>query len=111
MNGEKKMKFFYNNKLVRTSKTKRYKYAVIRESGDDIKVFACSETRANAQKALERTKNEHARIAKSNLDFGKKPEKLEWLKQTYGEEYDAETEYKKFIETINNYKIVELEER
>lgn len=105
------MKFYYNDKVIRTSKTMRYKFAVISENSEGVKVFACSETRANAQKALEKTKNEHTKIAKNNLEWAKKPENLNWLKNEHGEGYNAETEYKNFMERINNYKIVELEQR
>lgn len=45
------MKFYYNGKLVRSSKTREYKYAVVRETADGkIVVWGCSSTREGAEK-------------------------------------------------------------
>jgi hypothetical protein len=47
------MKFFYNDKLVRTSKTMNYTHAVIRDKENgEIVTWGCSSTLAGAQKAL-----------------------------------------------------------
>jgi hypothetical protein len=47
------MKFYYNGKLVRTSKTHEYKYAVIATNRDD-KVLTCSTTKNGAQAFINR---------------------------------------------------------
>lgn len=101
------MKFYYNGKLVRTSKTKHYKYGIVCCES----VIACSETFENAQLRLEALVREHTRVAKSNHDFAQKPEQLTWLKETYGEDYDADEIYEDSIKRISLYKIVKLEER
>lgn len=111
MNGAEKMKFYYNDKVIRTSKTMRYKFAVISEHGEGVKVFSCSETRVNAQKSLDKIKRDRLRIAESNLKFAKNSNNTAWLKERYGEDFNAETQYQNDIESIKNYKIVELEER
>ena len=46
------MKFYYNDKWVRTSKTRNYKYAVIVDNPDGtFGLVSCSETQANAQRS------------------------------------------------------------
>lgn len=53
------MKFYYNGKLIRTSKTHHYKFACINlETGN---VLQCSETRSGATKLLTTIKAEKAR--------------------------------------------------
>ena len=49
------MKFYYNNKLVRTSKTHEYKYALIWEGRE--KVEMCSGTREGCEKEITRRIN------------------------------------------------------
>ena len=102
------MKFYYNGQLVRTSKTRNYKYAIIREIGDKIKVYACSETMQNALKRLQSEKADQTRRAESNYKWCKIPENYKWCVEHYGK-CDPEAEYKEYLEMIKNIKIVELE--
>lgn len=104
------MKFYYNGQLIRTSKTRHYKYAIIHESGDKLKVFACSETRENAQKRLESEIRYRTQQAEEEMKWQKIPQNYEWCVQHYGK-CDPEVEYKKRIEWIKTFKVVELEER
>lgn len=103
------MKFYYNGKLIRTSKTRHYKYAV--GTSDTATYARCSETLANAQKALDELKRRIIEVAESNFKFAQNPENLAWLKERYGEQYDAEERYKKEIARLQLAEIVELEER
>lgn len=102
------MKFYYNGQLVRTSKTRNYKYAIVRESGDKIKVYACSETLENASKRLQSEKAYQTQRAEGDLKWGKIPENYKWCVEHYGK-YDPEAEYNKRLEMIKDIKIVELE--
>ena len=102
------MKFYYNGKLIRTSKTRHYKYAI---GTEEYGFSTCSETLGNAQKHLQQKINRHIETAKSNLNFAKNPENLEWLKERYGADYDADKRYKEDMERVKLYKIVELEEK
>ena len=62
------MKFYYNNTLVRTSKTHNYTHAIIteNESGIDI-VYACASSYELAKKRYDSEMNN----AKNNLEFCK----------------------------------------
>jgi len=102
------MKFYYNGQLVRTSKTRHYKYAI---GSEEHGFKTCSETLDNAKKQLDAKKRYYLQVAKSNLEFAKKPENLKWLKEEYGEDYDPEVTYKNELAHANACKIVELEER
>lgn len=104
------MKFYYNGKQVRTSKTRHYKYAIVREVGDKVIVYACSETRENAYKRLQAEKNEQRARAEGELKWSKKPENFKWAVEFYGE-YNPEADYQKALENIEKIKVVELEER
>jgi hypothetical protein len=45
-----KMKFYYNNKLMRTSKTHEYKYAVVKvKENGELVCYGCSATRKGAE--------------------------------------------------------------
>lgn len=102
------MKFYYNGQLVRTSKTRNYKYAIIRENEGKIKVYACSETKQNALKRLQSEKAYQTQRAKDELEWCKIPENYKWCVENYGK-CDPEAEYKERLEMIKNIKIVELE--
>lgn len=104
------MKFYYKGQLVRTSKTRNYKYAIVRENGDKIKVYACSETRENAQKRLQAEINYQTQRAEDELKWCKIPKNYEWCVEYYGK-CDPEADYKQRLENIKEIKIVELEER
>lgn len=58
------MKFYYNDKLIRTSKTHEYKFAAML----DGKCLKCSATREGAQAEITRSLNEQ----QSRIDFEKK---------------------------------------
>lgn len=103
------MKFYYNGKLIRTSKTRHYKYAI--GTSDTGTYATCSETMENAQKALDNLKKRIREVAESNYKFAQNPENLAWLKERYGEQYDAEERYKKEISRVQFAEIVELEEK
>lgn len=103
------MKFYYNGNLVRTSKTRHYKYAV--GTSDTATYARCCETFASAQKALDELKRQIIKVAESNYKFAQNPENLAWLKERYGEQFDAEERYKKAIARVQFAEIVELEER
>ena len=106
------MKFYYNGKLIRTSKTRHYKYAI---GTSDTGCYAtCSETWENAQKALDALKNRIRKTAEENLKFSQNPKNQEFLKKFYGDrydQYDPQAEYQKAIARIQLAEIVELEER
>lgn len=104
------MKFYYNGKKVRESKTHEYKYAIVLEQGDNVKVFACAGTRENALKRLQSEINYQKECAESNLRWGKNPENYKWAVEYYGT-YNPEEDYKKHIDKIKQIKIVELEAR
>ena len=104
------MKFYYNGQLVRTSKTRHYKYAIVRKYGDKVKVYACSETLENAQKRLETEKRDQKERAESNLKWCKIPENYQWCVEYYGA-CNPEADYQQRLENINHLTIVELEER
>ena len=59
------MKFYYNNKLIRTSKTHNYKYAVITASG---RLLCCASSYDLALKGIQTNTG----TQRSNLDFYKK---------------------------------------
>jgi hypothetical protein len=102
------MKFYYNDKLVRTSKTRHYKYAV----GSEYSGFTtCSETLENAKRALEQLVRLNTATAKSNLEYAKDPEHLAELKKVFGADYDPEKSYTTAIENIKRFRIVELVEK
>ncbi len=102
------MKFYYNGKLIRTSKSRHYKYAIGIEGTGFPR---CSETLENAKKQLEQEVKERIETAKNNLLFAEKPENLAWLKERFGEDYNPVEEYKKALKRAQMVTIVELEER
>jgi hypothetical protein len=101
------MKFYYKGKLIRTSKTRHYKYAI----GCEAYGFSCSETLENAQRQLDQKARQCLATAKSNLSFSQDPKNLAWLKERYGEDFDPIEAYKKALELIKTLAIVELEEK
>jgi hypothetical protein len=106
------MKFYYNGQLIRTSKTRHYKYAI--GTSDTGKYPICSETLENAQKALDALKNRIRHNAEENYKFDLNPENQEFLKKFYGDrydQYDARAAYERAIARVQLAEIVELEER
>jgi hypothetical protein len=106
------MKFYYNGKLIRTSKTRHYKYAI--GTSDTGTYPTCSETMENAQKALDDLKRRIIRNAEENYRFDQDPKNQEFLKKYYGDrydQYDARAAYEKAIARVQLAEIVELEER
>lgn len=86
-------KYYYNGELVRTSKTRTYKYGLLTT---DNCIVSCSAT----PKALESEIRTKLTFYKKQLDYYTKHndiENIDW--------------YKNVIENVNNYRIVELEER
>lgn len=121
------MKFYYNGKKVRESKTHEYKYAVIATTRDD-KVLTCSATKDGAQAFINRYISERESEIKTCENIIKA---LETGAKSFYAVYGRKTVYckiredhsvdgtkeriascKKAIESIlNNWKIVELEAR
>lgn len=101
------MKFYYNGKLIRTSKTRHYKYAI---GSEECGFSSCSETLENAKRCLEQKVKQCIETAKSNLKFAQIPKNLVYLKEKYGENYDPIERYKNELNSAKQYKIVELEE-
>jgi hypothetical protein len=120
------MKFYYNGKLIRTSKTHIYKYAVINIARD--KCVACSATKEGAQATINSRLAEYERGIKNQTSIIKALEKgakyctyidgkrtitlklearhtIEKAKEWLGY-YTKDYEYVK-----ENYKLVELEAR
>ena len=97
------MKFYYNNKLVRTSKTHNYKYGVF-TSND--KLLACASSFELAQKAIITATNSE----RHNLEFYKKElEAIEKGKEKFwGKKYlhkveDTKEECEEIIKRLENY--------
>lgn len=106
------MKFYYNGKLIRTSKTRHYKYAI--GTSDTGKYAICSETWENAQKALDALKRRIIEAAENNYKFDQDPKNQEFLKKYYGDrydQYDARAAYERAKARVQYAEIVELEER
>lgn len=105
------MKFYYNGTLMRTSKTRQYKYAVISASG---KCLACSETYNGALKYVQYYVN----IWRKNIAYleslvnGKRKVAQEDIDLCYGGNIEIVKEKIKlnnlFIEQI---RVVELQAR
>lgn len=95
-------KFYYNNELIRTSKTKNYKYAVIAYNNGEMKVFRCSETKANAEKAHTAAINE----LKEDIEREKRNCKYSGINLEENAEY-----FNKLERYIKTMQIVELESR
>lgn len=125
------MKFYYNDKLMRTSKTHEYKYAIITENGD---LWSCHGTLEAAQKEFRRPISEcETSIADTkkiiaSLEKGKTYCDLKVCKRWYrvnlkGKNPDGSDrsqistwavdipKLERRIEFLNTRKIVELEAR
>lgn len=117
------MKFYYQDKLVRTSKTHHYAFAVICENKNGFSVWACASTRELAEKARAKeirwfeNQAEGLRLHIEAIENGKKeyyrngryfktnPADLESLKHHYEENSNIAKD------RAATLKIVELEER
>lgn len=125
------MKFYYNDKLVRTSKTHEYHYAILSENGD---VWSCHGTLEAAQKEFRRPISECETTIEDNkkiiaaLKNGKTYVDLKVCRRWFrvnlkGKNIDGSSrseistwekdiqEIKNRIEFLNTRKIVELEAR
>ncbi len=117
------MKFYYEGKLVRTSKNHHYTHAVISGTGN---VFTCSSSEELARKALNahlsgyRTGIENNRRAIKAIEQGKTsylvkegrsnyPTKLRHTKEEYEEGIRHMQDTIEWI--TNTWKVIELEER
>lgn len=118
------MKFFYNDKLVRTSKTHHYTHAVIRI--DTGKALTCSATRQGCESFINSYISEavqgieNAKRALNALTAGRSKYEIKFGRKSYFETVKHDPAYyqewidgnNKRIEWIRtNWKIVELEER
>ena len=117
------MKFYYNGKLVRTSKTHEYKYGVYHTNLD--KVIACSATKdgaqahidakvANLNREIENCENALKAIAKGKTHYGYKDGRKTYLEKVSTAEKHTEwlAGYKKSLESVKRtHKVVELEAR
>lgn len=116
------MKFFYNGKQIRTSKTHVYTHAVLTPEG---KTFACSSSREGAEKAIQKEASWYEAIA---FGYRNAIKAIEAGKKTYTAKEGRRTctmlvtgtlesnkkgleRIERAIATINCYKIVELEAR
>lgn len=107
------MKFYYKEQLVRTSKTRHYKYAVgaINEDGS-LACFSCHETRESAEKQLQSKRNECRRIAQNDAAWAKKSEKnLQKCREFYGNDWDPDEHVKNVVSGLGSMKVFEIEER
>lgn len=117
------MKFYYNGKLMRTSKTHEYKYAIVSEN--DV-LWSCHGTLEAAQKEFRRpiaqceTNIHDYMVAIKMLEMGRSYYEVKickrWhripLKGKTVNYFESEIEYfKKRIEILKTRKIVELEAR
>lgn len=116
------MKFYYNGKLIRTSKTNVYTHAVLAPEG---KTIACSSSREGAEKAIRREASRYevnafgCRNAIKAIEAGRKTYTAKEGRSFYTQRVTHPIEhYKKWlihaercIANINAYKIVELEAR
>lgn len=122
------MKFYYNNKLMRTSKTHEYKYAVVSFRTGEPVCLGCSATRSGAEaKITELTEWSRRNIASCEnalkaLRSGRKY--YDWVdgRRTCPVKLEVSDTEESFIESIErskahikqiheNCKIVELEAR
>lgn len=120
------MKYYYNNTLIRTSKTHKYTHAVINEVDGKVICYGCSSSKAGAEK-IKNTEISYyqRRIANGQnalkaLDAGKSGyyykdgRHTEFIKF---EEHDREfyerylDEAEQAVERYNKWQIVEIEER
>lgn len=117
------MKFYYNNELVRTSKSRHYKYAAIWVENDKVYCYGCSETIKGAESAkrgasyqqrlfLESAERSYKAVL-SGRTFYCSPYGGRVKCTKTADEYKADIE--KWQAAINrcneNIKIVEIEER
>lgn len=118
------MKFYYNGKLVRTSKNHVYTHAVINENGGCI---ACSSTRKGAEQVisseisynerrLQTQLNKKKAIEEGAAGYWDVSERKHYWEKFRGKDYQtleyAEEQiewYKKQIEVVRSWKVVELE--
>lgn len=118
------MKFYYNEKLMRTSKTHHYAYAVI--NVNNMKCLTCSATKKGCEDFIQQYIREseeginNANNAINAINHGHNYYWTSFGRKTYRSEIDKPIEYyKNWIERNNasikwrkeNWKIVELEER
>ena len=117
------MKFYYNGKLIRTSKNHVYTYAVLTPGG---KTFACSSSLEGAKKAVQReislceTIRNNYRNAIKAIEAGQsyyfaKESGQNWRKRLNGE---TVADFEKYISQVESniayykaHQIVELEAR
>ena len=118
------MKFYYKDKLVRTSKNQHYTHAVITESEKGIGVWACASRRDLAEKAMQKEINWHSaqgdnlREHIKAIENGKKEYYCHgrYYKTSPKDDADALRRYlaeheERIAEMRATFKIVELEER
>ena len=117
------MKFYYNDKLVRTSKTHEYRYGVYHTKID--KVIACSASKDGAQsfidakiadlnRRIENNENALKAIAKGKTHYDYKDGRKTYYEKVSSEESHKEwlKDYKEILENVKRtHKIVELEAR
>lgn len=120
------MKFYYNGKLVRTSKTHEYKYGVY--SANQDKVIACSATREGAEAHITRIMSDSRdrlktyegalkalKAGASGFDsyFGRRSTYIRFRQEHTEKYFTEQIDYYKenLIKIRNNCKIVELEIR
>lgn len=97
------MKFYYNNKLVRTSKTHNYKYGVFTRNDN---CEACASTYELAEKAIVTV----TRFVRANLEYYKEElkaieqgkEKF-WVGRNFCKVKDTAEDCKQAIENCTNY--------
>lgn len=108
------MKFYYQNHLIRTSKTHNYKYAVINKK--TFKAYRCSQNMKGIQAALKEIGKNYERLVsvqngsyvqKSKNCFTAEEIEKEQIKY-YGSLQNAIDSEKNYI---NSFVVVELEER
>ena len=118
------MKFYYEGKLIRTSKTHHYTHAIVCEGT----AIMCSATRQGCEREKQRYLSQQREIIKSYQDGikylrdGKKGYYVKDGRSSYYvpfDKYDTAERYEKWIKEsenriqhiTNNWKIVEIEER
>ena len=117
------MKFYYNGKLVRTSKTHAYTHAVLTPNGD---TFSCSSSREGAVKALQAKINEWEQIRSNYRNaikaleagrpyyfskYGRREVKQSLSGKTVADYDRMLAEAERIIANYNAHQIVELEAR
>lgn len=119
------MKFYYNDTLIRTSKTHQYTHALINSKGAAV---TCSATKEGCEQFRQRYISEQQQAianfmnAIKALNVGSKGYFVKWGRQEHFRKFEADdtvTHYNEQIENANkqieyyrtNWKIVELEER